>query len=63
MTSDLNSSTPMPEQIRAQAGQDIVVVHYAPGKTVTLTRKQADALLAGAQLVVDPLSGMFEVRP
>lgn len=59
--SQINSNMPLPEQIRAQAGSDTVVIDTG-SRRVELTRQQADAVLAGAELVIDPLTGKVEVR-
>jgi hypothetical protein len=57
----LNSDMPLPEQIRAQAGLEYLVIYTAQG-VVEITRQQANRLLAGRQLVINPLTRQPEVR-
>ena len=52
--------TKLPDQIRAQAGSDTVHVHVVVmgcPRRVALTRQQADQIIAGGCLTVDPITG------
>lgn len=61
--SDLN--TTVIDQIKSQAGSQSVKVSVVAGGRacdVVLTRRQANMLLAGGELVVNPFTGFVRVR-
>lgn len=60
---ELNDQMPLREQIERQAGQDVVRLHLGgTSGIVTVTADQAQMILDGGELIVDPLTRAVTVR-